>query len=339
MYNVALIGCGYMGQAHLTDSWSKENICIYAVCDLDRQKADETARQYHVPKVYYDADRLIEDPRIDIVIIATYPSSHLPLMKKCLAAGKHVLCEKPITNNITDGIEFVKAVKENPQCKVLVGHILRHNDTYIKVKEMIEEGIIGRPVIMRMVQNHNTLGSWKKYRALIEETSPIIDCGVHYVDVMRWFTGEEVVNIDGTGTVTEAGISEGKYNYGIINVTLSGGSVGFYEAGWGSSLETDNSKEFIGPSGRIKITYQKDRPNHREDGNLISIYKYVDGTTEYINIPFDEKPTGTQLEYLIEMIEKDIPANPTIEDVFRSFEIVCEADEKIRDKMKQSKLR
>ena len=163
--------------------------------------------------------------------------------------GRHVLCEKPIACNPEDGMEFVRTVKKNPQCKVLVGHILRYNNTYIRVKEMIGEGVIGKPVVMRMTQNHNTLGNWEKYRRLIEETSPIIDCGVHYVDVMRWFTGEEVVNVDGTGAVTEKDLSEGRYNYGIINVTLSGGSVGFYEAGWGNSLETNNEKEFIGPAG------------------------------------------------------------------------------------------
>jgi len=338
MYNIALIGCGYMGQAHLIDICDKENICIYAVCDRNCQRADEIAEKYHARKTFYDAAEVIADPEVDIVIIATYPSSHLPLLRQCIAGGKHVLCEKPITNNVEDGKVFVKLVQENPQCKVLVGHILRHNDTYIKVKEMIDEGIIGRPLIMRMVQNHNTLGSWEKHRALIEETSPIIDCGVHYVDVMRWFTGEEVIQIDGMGAITEGGLSKGKYNYGIIQAALSGGSVGFYEAGWGNSLEDNNSKEFIGPLGRIRITYQKERPNHREEGNLVTIFKYGEGmygeeTTEYINIPFDTKPTGNELEYLIEMIEKDIPANPSIEDVFRSFEIVCEADVKIRAKI------
>jgi len=338
MYNVALIGCGYMGQTHLVDLCNKPNICLYAVCDLNRQRADEMAEQYQAMKVYYDGEEAIADPNVDIVIIATYPSSHLFLLKKCIDAGKHVLCEKPITNNVEDGREFVKLVQENPQCKVLVGHILRHNDTYIKVKEMIDEGIIGRPMIMRMVQNHNTLGKWEKHRALIEETSPIIDCGVHYVDVMRWFTGEEVVHVDGVGTVTEGGLSKGKYNYGMIQTILSEGSVGYYEAGWGNSLEDNNSKEFIGPLGRIRITYQKDRPSNREDGNLVTIFRYGQGlygedTTEYINIPFDTKPTGCELDYLIEMIEKNVPANPSIEDVFRSFEIVCEADEKIRVKI------
>ena len=333
MYRIGLIGCGYMGQAHLRDCCSRENISIYAVCDSDMQKAEETAERYHAVRAYADAGKLIEDPLVDIVIKATYPSSHLALLKKCISQGRHVLCEKPIACNPEDGMEFVRTVKKNPQCKVLVGHILRYNNTYIRVKEMIGEGVIGKPVVMRMTQNHNTLGNWEKYRRLIEETSPIIDCGVHYVDVMRWFTGEEVVNVDGTGAVTEKDLSEGRYNYGIINVTLSGGSVGFYEAGWGNSLETNNEKEFIGPAGRIKITYQKDRMSHREDGNLVSVYKYVDGTTEYINIPFGERPTGTELEYLIEMIERNVPAKPAIEDVFRSFEIVCEADERIREKM------
>jgi len=333
MYKIGLIGCGYMGQAHLIDSFSRENICIYGVCDLNRKRAEEMGRRYHVKKVYDTAGELIADPEIDIVIIATYPSTHLPLLKLCLENKKHVLCEKPITDNLADGLEFVKLVKENRECKVLVGHILRHNDTYIKVKEMLDEGLIGKPLIMRMVQNHNTLGNWEKHRALIEETSPIIDCGVHYIDVMRWFTGEEVTQVDGVGTATESDLSKGKYNYGMINVMLSGGSVCFYEAGWGNSLETDNTKEFIGPLGRIKITYQRERAEHKEDGNLISIYKYAERTTEYINVPFDEKPTGAELEHLIEMIEKNIPANPMIDDVYRSFEIVCEADKKITEKL------
>lgn len=145
--------------------------------------------------------------------------------------------EKPVAGNLEDGYAFMKVVEEHPDCKVLVGHILRHNDTYVKVQELIAEGAIGKPIVMRLVHNHNTLGEWKKYHALIEETSPIIDCGVHYVDVMRWFTGEEVVNVEGTGVATVPGLSEGKYNYGIINVTLSGGSVGFYEVGWGNSME------------------------------------------------------------------------------------------------------
>lgn len=93
VYNVALIGCGYMGQAHLIDSFPKENICIYAVCDRNKQRADDIAEKYHAKKVYYNAEELIADPQVDIVIIATYPSSHLVLLKMCLAK-ENMFCAK-----------------------------------------------------------------------------------------------------------------------------------------------------------------------------------------------------------------------------------------------------
>ena len=88
MYRIGLIGCGYMGQAHLRDCCSRENISIYAVCDSDMQKAEETAERYHAVRAYADAGKLIEDPLVDIVIIATYPSSHLALLKKMYFTGQ-----------------------------------------------------------------------------------------------------------------------------------------------------------------------------------------------------------------------------------------------------------
>ena len=332
MYNIALIGCGYMGHAHLEDIYLKENVRIAGVCDINAELAELTARQFGIEKFSVNSDDFITDPDIDIIIIATYPSTHYPLLLRCLKNGKHVICEKPVARNIEEGEKFRQAVLDHPECKVLIGHILRHNETYKLVAGLISSGEIGKPVIMRMVQNHQTI-NFKKHLALIKETSPIIDCGVHYVDVMRWFTGAEVVSVDGVGAKTEEEVPDGKYNHGIITVTLSDGSIGFYEAGWSHAVATDNTKEFIGPLGRIKIIYQKDRTTHKESGNLVEIYKYKENVTEFIDIPYDEKPTGLQLDHLISMIENNIPATPTIDDVLKSFRVVCEADEKIRKKL------
>ncbi|MBE7031200.1 MAG: Gfo/Idh/MocA family oxidoreductase [Ruminococcaceae bacterium] len=332
MYNLALIGCGYMGHSHLEEIYLKENICIKGVCDLDPQAAEFTAKQFNAQTFSTNADDYITDPEIDIIIIATYPSSHYPLLIKCLEHGKHVICEKPITADYEEGVAFVRACNEHPECKVLVGHILRHNNTYKLVADMIARGDIGKPIVMRMVQNHQSF-SWKKDLALITETSPIIDCGVHYIDVMRWFTGAEVVSVDGVGIRTEPTVPQGKYNHGIITVTMSDGSAGFYEAGWSPTVGTNNTKEFIGPLGRIKIIYQKDRITHKESGNLVELHKTEDHSVLSIDVPYNEKPTGYQLDYLIQMIEQDKPANPTMEDVLTSFRVVCEADRKIREKL------
>ncbi len=333
MYNVALIGCGYMGQAHLEDIYLKDSVNIYGVCDLNLEKARLICQRYNVCKCTSVPDELIEDENVDIVIIATYPSSHLSLLEKCLKNNKHVLCEKPITNTYEEGIKFKQLCDANPHCKVLVGHILRHNSTYKMVAELIKNNVIGKPIVMRMVQNHQ-VRQWDKYRSLIEETSPIIDCGVHYVDVMRWFTEAEVTTVSGVGIVTEPTVPEGKYNHGMIHLTMSDGSIGYYEAGWSTTTTNNNEKEFIGPLGRIKITYQKDRETHKEAGNLVSIYRKEENNTEFINIPFSEKPTGAELEHLIEMIEHNVPAIPSIDDVLKSFKIVCQAHDVIVKNMK-----
>jgi len=335
MYNLALIGCGYMGQSHLEEIYLNEKICIKGVCDLNLSAAEAAAKQFNAESFSSDAEEYITNPEIDIIIIATYPSSHLKLVSLCLEHNKHVICEKPITTTYEEGLEFAKLLKEHPKSKVLIGHILRHNETYKIVADMIRNGSIGSPIVLRMVQNHSTV-NWAKDLKLITDTSPLIDCGVHYVDVMRWFTGAEIKTISAAGTATVPDLPEKKYNHAILTVTLTDGSLGYYEVGWSRSTATDNTKEFIGPLGRIKIIYQKDRSTHKESGNLIEFYSYKDNSTSSINVPYNEKPTGIQLNYLIEMIEKDMPANPSIDDVLESFRVVCEADKIIRDTMSQS---
>jgi len=328
-YNVVLVGCGHMGAAHMDDIYYRDNINIEGVVDLDSDKAKSFARKYGACSWSTNYKNYLKDKNVDIVIIATYPSSHLKILKDCIAAGKHVLCEKPITTNLKEGKEFVRLVK-NADTKILIGHILRHNTTYQTVAKMIQEGAIGSPIIMRMVQNHHTM-DWNKYLTLIKETSPIIDCGVHYIDIMRWFTGAEVVNVSGVGLRTEADVPEDKYNYGLITLTFSDGSIGYYEAGWGNTIAANNLKEFVGPKGRIRIIYKKDRIDHQEEGDLIEYYKYPEKTYEMINLDSNRKPTYEQLKCLIDMIEKDAPACPSIDDVYTAFAIAVMADKKIKD--------
>jgi len=329
VYNIALIGCGQMGGAHLDDIYYKENVKITYVCDLNIERANFFKRKYNAQNVITDYKECIAKSDVDIVIASTYPSTHLPILKECIAHGKHLICEKPITTNLNDGKEFVDLVKANPQTKVLIGHILRHNATYNKVCEMIKEGAIGSPIIMRMAQNHHTM-NWQKYLNLIKETSPIIDCGVHYIDVMRWFTGADITSVSGVGLRTDCEVPEDKYNYGIMTVKLSDGSVGYYEAGWANTMSSDNLKEFIGPKGRIKLIYRNDRQTHQEEGDLIEYYKYPEKTYELINMDSKRKPTGKQLDCLIDVIENDSKPTPTIDEVWESFKIAVRADNIIR---------
>ena len=318
-----------MGEVHLEHIYYKENVCISCVCDMNEERARKFAVRYGAKSISTDAEECISRKETDIVIIATYPKSHLALLKLCIKYKKHVICEKPITETVETGQEFVRLVKENPDVKVLIGHILRHNATYQKVMNMIQEGAIGKPIIMRMAQNHHTM-DWNRYKRLIEETSPVIDCGVHYLDVMRWATGADIVNISGIGMRTDEDVPEGKFNYEMITVKLSDGSVGYYEAGWTKTISSNNMKEFVGPKGSIRLVYEKDRMNHQEEGDLVEYYCLADNTYHIINVKAERKPTDVQLDCLIHMIEEGAPASPTIDDVYESFTAALKAEEAIQ---------
>lgn len=328
-YGVALIGCGHIGEEHLKRIYSKENVRVEYVCDVDMQRAKTFQNRFCAAKAVNDSDMCIADDRVDIVIIAVYPSMHLALLKKCLAYHKHVICEKPIGKDLAEGEEFVRLVKAHPDSKVLIGHILRHNQTYQKAAELIHSGQIGRPIVMRMVQNHHTMDR-QRYLRLIEETSPLIDCGVHYMDVMQWFTGEKITDVSAIGMRVDPDVPQEKYNYAIATVKLSGGSIGYYEAGWTNTISAEDVKEFVGPKGRIRIIYAKDRMRNSEEGDMIELYHYPEKVYETINIPCDRKPCGEQFDYLVRMIEEEIPAVPSIDEVNESFRAVLEADKMIR---------
>ncbi len=328
-YTVALIGGGQMGEAHLENIYYRENVYIKYICDLDIAKAKLLQRKFAAEYAVEDAEVCITDPEVDIVIIATYPETHCELLEKCLANGKHVLCEKPIADTLEQAKAFCDSAAAHPECKVLVGHILRHNITYNRVAELIQAGTIGSPLVMRMVQNHHTM-NWERYRALICQTSPIIDCGVHYFDIMQWVTGEKIVDVSGISQKLASDLPDGKYDYGMVTLRFSGGSIGYYEAGWCNTSASENVKEFIGPKGRIKIVYAENRITNREEGDLIEIYRFPERKYEIMNINCKRKPTDLQFDYLIEMIEKNVPAKPTLEEALSCCEWTFRADRAIR---------
>ena len=327
-YGVMVIGCGHIGCQHLENIYYRENIQIVATVDHDQSNAELAARKYGALEFSTDYQKFLKDDRVDIVIIATYTSSHLPILKDCVANGKHVLCEKPIATNLKDGQEFVNVVK-NAKTKVLVAHILRHNKSYIKIGEMIKDGVIGKLKAVRMVQNHHSLES-NRFSNLLKDCSPVLDCGVHYIDVMQWFTGSKIVEVSGIGTKIEENAPN--YDYTMMTFRMENGCVGYYEAGWNMSIESQNMKEFIGTKGRISLVLKEMRANDREEGDLISLYDSEKGEYKIINYDSQYKDMYGQLCTLIDMIENDTEGNPTIDSVFSAFKIACLAQQAIEEK-------
>lgn len=330
MYNIVLIGCGHMGAVHLDDIYMMDNICIYGVVDRDISKAQTFAKKYSAKSYSSSYEKYFFDKNTDIIICATYPESHLEILKLCVKHGKHLLCEKPITPTTGEALEFVKLVK-NSDIKVQIGFILRFNETYKKVAQMIHDGALGSPLIIRMTQNHHVM-DWDKYGALLSNASPLVDCGVHYIDICKWFTGAKVTNISGIASKLDMEVPSNSYNYGMLTFSLSDGSIAHYEAGWGNTIAAENIKEFIGPLGRIEIIERQHRLSCQEEGDLIKYYKYPEKEYKTININCKRRPTGAQLGHLIKMIEENAPSIPSIDQVYEGLVTVLEADNILRKK-------
>ncbi len=332
VYGIMLIGCGHIGGDHLDDMYWRENIRVVAVVDTDEAQARLFARKYNAEHFGTDYHEFLDLPEIDIVIIATYVNTHLPILKDCIAAKKHILCEKPIATSKAEGKEFYHAVKaaEKDGLKILIAYILRHNDTYNKMRELIWNGEIGELRVARMTQNHHAL-NWPRYKRLLHDCSPILDCGVHYMDILQWFAGSPVVEVMGQGATVDGDLEDGIVNYGLIIMRLKSGAMAYYEAGWGQTFSSANVKEFIGTKGRIRMTMNANRGTDTEMGDRIELFRLETGQTEIINVQSKYKPMYKQLCALIDMIEGRPTHAPDIEQAYSAFKVAVAADKAVRE--------
>ena len=328
VYGVMLIGCGHIGEEHISDIYYRENIQISAVVDSSYERAEIFSKKYNARKFGTDYREFLKDADVDIVIVATYTDSHFSILTDCIKAGKNVLCEKPIACNLDDGLKFYKAVK-NSDSKVLVAHILRHNRSYQKMAEIIHSGVIGELKLIRMVQNHHTK-NWERYKRLLTDCSSLVDCGVHYIDVMQWFTKSKVCEVSGISAKLDEDAP--RDNFGMMQVKLENGCIGYYEVAWSKNSSSQNLKEFIGTKGRITFELAENRFRDKEEGDLISIYHSDTNTYETVNCNSKYKDMYKQISHLIHMIENNIDANPDIDEVFSSFYVAMKADSVIKEK-------
>src|SRR5262249_57754510 len=138
--------------------------------------------------------------------------------------------------------------------KLLFVSTLRHLHSVIRFTETA--GTLGPPYVFRMNLNQQSSGpQWEAHQRLLTSLSPIVDCGVHYVDVWCQITSARPTTVHSVGARLTDHMRDGMYNYGHLHVTFDDGSVGRYEAGWGPMMSETAFfvKDVIGPQGSVSI--------------------------------------------------------------------------------------
>jgi len=194
--NWGIIGAGDVAEVKSGPAFNKvKNSKLLAVMRRNTAKAKDFAERHHVPFWYDSIDDLLANKEINAVYIATPPSTHLEIAKKCLAAKKRIYLEKPMTLNATEAKELNKIVTENDT--IVVAHYRRKLLPFLKVKELIDLNIIGDIMfadIQILQSNENdiitkTEDHWR-LKPAISGGGYFNDIAPHQIDLMYYYFGE-----------------------------------------------------------------------------------------------------------------------------------------------------
>jgi len=204
MIRGGMIGLGHNGLAHLEAHQRVGRSEIVALCDANPQRLAEAARRFGIARAYASADELVAQPDIEAVSINTGDAFHADPFIAAVRAGKHVLVEKPLANDIAQVERMVEAARAaDPRLKLAVGYILRFNPVMEAIHRLCREGALGQLYYLEGDYIHNLL-----YQAgqtdtatgvnwYLEYEKPLVGGGSHPLDLLRWFTGAQVVEVTG----------------------------------------------------------------------------------------------------------------------------------------------
>ena len=333
MIRVMVAGLGNMGRSHALAYHADPRFEIVGL--VNRSAVDLPPELAGYP-LYSGFDEALAGCDADLVSVATYSDSHAEYAIAAMRAGAHVFVEKPLATKAEDARTVVAVAKETGR-KLVVGYILRHHPSWQQL--IAEARSLGGPYVFRMNLNQQSTGAeWEVHKNLMKSTSPIVDCGVHYVDVMCQITDAAPVQVRGMGLRLSAEIAPDMYNYGQFQVGFEDGSVGWYEAGWGPMISETAYfvKDVISPNGAVSIVAAEsggssEIDSHTKVGTL-RVHS-VQGGDRLISLPNEPDHQGlcdAQAAFVADAIINNTDLGRHMTDAVQSLSICLAADESIR---------
>ncbi len=334
---VLVVGLGNMGMSHALGYSRIPGYEVVGVCErriADRKLPAELAKA----KTFAKFEEALAELKPDVVSINTLPDTHADFAIKAMEAGAHVFVEKPLADSVANAEKVVETAQRTKR-KLVVGYILRQHPSWIKFIEIARQ--LGTPLVFRMNLNQQSNGeTWAWHKRLMDSFPPIVDCGVHYVDVMCQMTKANPVRVHAIGAKLSDEVRE--KNYGMLQVAFDDGSVGWYEAGWGPMMSETAFfvKDVVGPKGSVSIVMSEtgkavksDDINAHTKTNQI-LWHHTDMSKPDERIDMSDEPDHEALcereqRYLLKAIEENIDLTDHMNDAVKSLKIVIAAAELI----------
>jgi predicted dehydrogenase len=338
---VVVAGLGSMGRSHALAYHSNPGFEIAALVNRSDVALPAELSGYGIRRSFYDA---LRDEKPDVASVNTYSDSHADYAVKALEAGCHVFVEKPLATTVADAERVVAAAKANGR-KLVIGYILRHHPSWMRL--IAEARKLGGPFVFRMNLNQQSSGSsWVTHKQLMKTTSPIVDCGVHYIDVMCQITDAKPIEVRGMGLRLTGEIDPAMYNYGHLQVLFDDGSVGWYEAGWGPMISETAFfvKDVISPNGCVSIVMDEgaksdDIDTHTKTSRIRlhhaatgkdGKFAEPDAMLSMQGEPGHQALCDREQAFLLKAVREDVDLTRHMADAIRSLAVCLAADESVR---------
>jgi predicted dehydrogenase len=335
---VLVVGLGNMGMSHALaytriPDYELVGLCTRRISTMTLPASLADVRRF--PR--YEGALAELSP--DVVSINTLPDTHADYAIQAMDAGAHVFVEKPLALTVDSAQQVVDTALRTRR-KLVIGYILRQHPSWIKFVEIAKQ--LGTPLVFRMNLNQQSTGdNWETHKRLLASFSPIVDCGVHYVDIMCQMTTARPSRVFALGAHLTTEVS--MYNYGMLQVAFDDGSVGWYEAGWGPMMSETAFfvKDVIGPKGSASIvmaegtgSVKSDDINAHTKTNQI-LWHHADPMKRDERIDMTDEPDHDALcereqLYLLKAIDWNLDLTDHMNDGVKSLRIVLAADESVR---------
>ena len=188
---IAVIGAGLMGADHAKIvAEDLPSTTLQVICDMDANRAKTIADTYGAREVATNPEEVIARSDVDAVIVASPDFTHAPLSKACIAAGKRVLCEKPLSQSSDECLEVMSAEETAGSRHVMLGFMRRYDQSYVEMSAALKEGVLGRALMM-----HNFHRNVETPAADFTGAMAITNSAPHEFDVVRHVLGTEYTSI------------------------------------------------------------------------------------------------------------------------------------------------
>ena len=254
---VAVIGAGRAGMIHARNfAWGQiNNARLVALVDPVDEARQKACQELQLSNAWSDYRRVLDDPHVDAVVLATPSAQHCAIAVASAEAGKHILCEKPMAMNVTECDAMLAAV-EKAGVILQIGFMRRFDRDFLAAKERIEAGEIGRVVLVKSLTYGPTTPKPWMYD-IRTSNGPLSEVNSHDIDTVRWFSGsefEEVYAIGGNYRSPQARQQYPDFYDNVVLVArLANGTQASITGAQGVQYGYDARCEILGEKGLLNV--------------------------------------------------------------------------------------